>query len=86
MDVKGRYQVSRPAPPRVPPYNKAVTVNIALDAGQVLNEMARLLRLRLPEFALQESIQTGRAVREMRAQLGRLPGMKPLPPGAQSWS
>lgn len=35
--------------------------------------MARLLEQRLPELAAMESLQTGRALREMRAQLGRLP-------------
>lgn len=40
---------------------------------QVLNTMAQLLRQRLPELAELETLQTGRAIREMRAQLGRLP-------------
>lgn len=35
--------------------------------------MARLLERRLPALATLESLQTGRALREMRAQLARLP-------------
>ena len=43
------------------------------DRAEILNEGARALRKRVPEFAEVESIQTGRAIREMNAQLGRLP-------------
>eukprot|EP00475_Leptophrys_vorax_P040615 TRINITY_DN7559_c0_g1_i2.p1 TRINITY_DN7559_c0_g1~~TRINITY_DN7559_c0_g1_i2.p1 ORF type:complete len:506 (-),score=144.75 TRINITY_DN7559_c0_g1_i2:39-1556(-) len=39
----------------------------------VLLKLAELLRGRLPHFALMESLQTGRPIREMKAQLGRLP-------------
>lgn len=42
-------------------------------AHKVLLEMARLLERRLPTLAAMEALQTGRALREMRAQLGRLP-------------
>jgi acyl-CoA reductase-like NAD-dependent aldehyde dehydrogenase len=35
--------------------------------------MARLLEARIPEFAKLESLQTGRTIREMSIQLGRLP-------------
>ena len=43
------------------------------DRANIMNEAARRLRARIPDFALTESLQTGRAVREMNAQLGRLP-------------
>jgi len=43
------------------------------DRANILNDAARLLRARVPEFAHTESLQTGRAIREMNAQLGRLP-------------
>jgi len=43
------------------------------DRAEVLNKAASLLRARVSEVALMESYQTGRAIREMNAQLGRLP-------------
>ncbi|RVX70191.1 hypothetical protein B0A52_05524 [Exophiala mesophila] len=39
----------------------------------VLSKAAVLLRARIPEFAELETEQTGRPIREMRAQLGRIP-------------
>lgn len=39
----------------------------------VLSRLARSLETRIPELARIESLQTGRALREMNAQLGRLP-------------
>lgn len=39
----------------------------------VLSTAAMLLRSRLPEFITLETQQTGRPIREMRAQLGRIP-------------
>lgn len=45
----------------------------AADRANVLNAVATALRLRIPEFAEQESLQTGRPIREMRAQLTRIP-------------
>jgi acyl-CoA reductase-like NAD-dependent aldehyde dehydrogenase len=39
----------------------------------VLSEAAALLRFRLPEFIMLETQQTGRPIREMRAQLSRIP-------------
>ncbi|TFK55538.1 aldehyde dehydrogenase [Heliocybe sulcata] len=39
----------------------------------VLSRLAQALQARVPEFAELETLQTGRAIREMRAQLGRLP-------------
>ncbi|TFY66554.1 hypothetical protein EVG20_g4530 [Dentipellis fragilis] len=39
----------------------------------VLSRLARSLEERVPQFAQIETLQTGRAIREMRAQLGRLP-------------
>ena len=39
----------------------------------VLARLARTLEARIPELAEIETLQTGRAIREMRAQLGRLP-------------
>ena len=43
------------------------------ERAKVLNEMARLLRENIDDMAEMEVAQTGRAVREMKAQLGRLP-------------
>ena len=43
------------------------------DRANIMNDAARKLRERVPEFAATESLQTGRAIREMNAQLGRLP-------------
>ncbi|KAL3668630.1 hypothetical protein V7S43_005931 [Phytophthora oleae] len=43
------------------------------DRANVLNDIAKALRLRIPEFAEKESLQTGRPIREMRAQLARIP-------------
>ncbi|KAG7389806.1 hypothetical protein PHYBOEH_007226 [Phytophthora boehmeriae] len=45
----------------------------AADRANVLNRIATALRKRIPEFAEQESLQTGRPIREMRAQLTRIP-------------
>ncbi|KZV77148.1 aldehyde dehydrogenase [Peniophora sp. CONT] len=39
----------------------------------VLSRLSRALSERVPEFAQLETLQTGRAIREMKAQLGRLP-------------
>ena len=39
----------------------------------VLSKAANLLRSRLPEFVALETEQTGRPIREMRAQLSRIP-------------
>ncbi|EPQ59090.1 aldehyde dehydrogenase [Gloeophyllum trabeum ATCC 11539] len=39
----------------------------------VLSRLAKALHNRVPEFAELETLQTGRTIREMRAQLGRLP-------------
>lgn len=44
------------------------------DRANVLNDIAKALRKRIPEFAEKESLQTGRPIREMRAQLTRIPG------------
>ena len=52
----------------------------------VLSRLSRALSDRVPEFAQLETLQTGRAIREMKAQLGRLPEWLyvtyVLPPGA----
>ena len=48
------------------------TFSVQERAG-VLERFARLMREKLPEFIHQEVLQTGRAIREMRAQLARLP-------------
>lgn len=45
----------------------------AQERAGILERFARLLRENLPDFVHQESLQTGRAIREMRAQLARLP-------------
>ncbi|OWZ09548.1 hypothetical protein PHMEG_00017730, partial [Phytophthora megakarya] len=43
------------------------------DRADVLHRIAMALRKRIPEFAEKESLQTGRPIREMRAQLTRIP-------------
>ncbi|PPR04034.1 hypothetical protein CVT24_010609, partial [Panaeolus cyanescens] len=45
----------------------------ALTRSKVLSSLARLLEERLHELAKIETLQTGRTIREMNAQLGRLP-------------
>ncbi|KAI0772099.1 aldehyde dehydrogenase [Trametes elegans] len=45
----------------------------AAERAAVLSNLARDLEVRVPEFAKVETLQTGRAIREMKAQLGRLP-------------
>lgn len=44
------------------------------ERARVLHDIAAALRARIPEFAEKESLQTGRPIREMRAQLARIPG------------
>lgn len=44
-----------------------------LTRSKVLSKLARMLEARIPELALLETAQTGRTIREMNAQLGRLP-------------
>ncbi|KAL4133334.1 hypothetical protein KRP22_005715 [Phytophthora ramorum] len=46
---------------------------LAADRANVLNDIAKTLRMRIPEFAEMESLQTGRPIREMKAQLKRIP-------------
>ena len=43
------------------------------ERAKVLNKIAELLRLNIPRLAELEVAQTGRAIREMKAQLARLP-------------
>ncbi|KAJ3560435.1 hypothetical protein NP233_g10840 [Leucocoprinus birnbaumii] len=45
----------------------------AIHRSQVLSKIARALERRIPEFAQIETLQTGRTIREMNVQLGRLP-------------
>ncbi|KAJ3741512.1 aldehyde dehydrogenase domain-containing protein [Lentinula detonsa] len=45
----------------------------AITRSKVLSRLARMLEERVPEIAQLESLQTGRTIREMNAQLGRLP-------------
>ncbi|KAF8195613.1 aldehyde dehydrogenase [Mycena galopus ATCC 62051] len=45
----------------------------AIERSKVLSRLARALEERIPEFAEIETLQTGRAIREMKAQLTRLP-------------
>ncbi|KAH9018616.1 Aldehyde/histidinol dehydrogenase [Lactarius hengduanensis] len=45
----------------------------AIHRSKVLTRLARALEERVPAFAELETLQTGRAIREMCAQLGRLP-------------
>jgi acyl-CoA reductase-like NAD-dependent aldehyde dehydrogenase len=44
-----------------------------IDRSRVLWNAAQLLSAKVPQIAAQESQQTGRAIREMSQQLGRLP-------------
>ncbi|KAJ7498657.1 aldehyde dehydrogenase [Mycena latifolia] len=45
----------------------------AIERSKVLSRMARALEERIPELAEIETLQTGRSIREMKAQLSRLP-------------
>ncbi|KAF7352552.1 Aldehyde dehydrogenase [Mycena venus] len=45
----------------------------AIERSKILSRLARALEERIPEFAELETLQTGRAIREMKAQLTRLP-------------
>ncbi|KAG5652660.1 hypothetical protein H0H81_004152, partial [Sphagnurus paluster] len=45
----------------------------AIYRSKVLSKLARILEERVPELAKIETLQTGRTIREMNAQLGRLP-------------
>ncbi|KAJ7180375.1 aldehyde dehydrogenase [Mycena crocata] len=45
----------------------------ALERSKVLSRLARALEQRIPELAEIETLQTGRSIREMKAQLTRLP-------------
>jgi acyl-CoA reductase-like NAD-dependent aldehyde dehydrogenase len=45
----------------------------AVARSTVLSKLARILESRIPDMAQIETLQTGRTIREMRAQLGRLP-------------
>ncbi|KAH9844074.1 aldehyde dehydrogenase [Rhodofomes roseus] len=45
----------------------------ALERATVLSNLAGILSMRMDEFAYLESMQTGRPIREMKAQLSRLP-------------
>lgn len=45
----------------------------AVSRSTVLSRLARILETRITDLARIESLQTGRALREMTAQLGRLP-------------
>jgi NAD-dependent aldehyde dehydrogenases len=41
--------------------------------SKTLSNLARILEKRVPDMAEIETLQTGRTIREMKAQLGRLP-------------
>jgi acyl-CoA reductase-like NAD-dependent aldehyde dehydrogenase len=45
----------------------------AIHRSKVLTRLARALEERIPALAELETLQTGRAIREMSAQLARLP-------------
>lgn len=45
----------------------------ALYRSRILSRLARLLEQNIPEYAVIETMQTGRTIREMNVQLGRLP-------------
>jgi len=44
-----------------------------LHRSKVLSKLARILEANIPELARLETMQTGRTIREMNAQLERLP-------------
>lgn len=44
-----------------------------IHRSEILSSLARALERRTPEFAIIESLQTGRTIRELNAQLGRIP-------------
>jgi acyl-CoA reductase-like NAD-dependent aldehyde dehydrogenase len=44
-----------------------------ISRSEVLTRLSNSLRQRIPDLARIETLQTGRAIREMNAQLGRLP-------------
>jgi acyl-CoA reductase-like NAD-dependent aldehyde dehydrogenase len=44
-----------------------------LERSKALTRLARLLEARVGDLAEVESLQTGRTIREMKVQLGRLP-------------
>ncbi|KJA29902.1 hypothetical protein HYPSUDRAFT_60748 [Hypholoma sublateritium FD-334 SS-4] len=44
-----------------------------LTRSKVLSKLARILEENIPRLAVVETLQTGRTIREMNAQLGRLP-------------
>ncbi|KAG7096715.1 hypothetical protein E1B28_004129 [Marasmius oreades] len=45
----------------------------SLTRSKVLSKLARALEARIPDLARMETLQTGRTIREMNAQLVRLP-------------
>ncbi|KAK7060422.1 hypothetical protein VNI00_001187 [Paramarasmius palmivorus] len=45
----------------------------AITRSKILSKLARILEERIPDLARIETLQTGRTLREMNAQLGRLP-------------
>lgn len=45
----------------------------AIHRSTVLSNLARLLQEKIGQLAMLESMQTGRAIREMQTQLSRLP-------------
>ena len=45
----------------------------AVQRSAVLHNLARSLEMLLPQIAQLESLQTGRTIKEMNAQLGRVP-------------
>lgn len=45
----------------------------AIERSAVLHNLARSLEIMLPQMAQLESLQTGRTIKEMNAQLGRVP-------------
>lgn len=55
------------------------------DRSRVLHDIAAALRARIPEFAEKESLQTGRPIREMRAQLTRIPGTTAMVHAGTGW-
>ncbi|KAH7345449.1 aldehyde dehydrogenase [Rhizoctonia solani] len=55
------------------PSDVASAISSAQERSKALTRLARLLEARVGDLAEVESLQTGRTIREMKVQLGRLP-------------
>ncbi|KAI9987820.1 hypothetical protein PInf_023864 [Phytophthora infestans] len=73
--IDGEFVTASGKDARLEVENPATTECLAYVANATAADVARAvaLRKRIPEFAEKESLQTGRPIREMRAQLRRIP-------------